>query len=105
MDTSITLGVGTTLGIGTAIAAGVAILKQAFPALPSRAIPLIVLVLSGVLVGLGVASGSIARDPLAIALQIVSQTASTMGIREGVVAALPGASALPTVMGTSSGAK
>ena len=99
MDTS------TTLGIGAAIAAGVAILKQALPFLPSRAIPLVVLALSGVLVGLGVASGNIARDPLAIALQIVSQTASTMGIREGLVAALPGASALPTVISTSSGMK
>ena len=100
MDTT-----STTLGIGAAIAAGVAILKQAFPTLPSRAIPLLVLVLSSLLVALGVASGSIARDPLAIALQIVSQTASTMGIREGVVAALPGASALPAVIGTSTGMK
>lgn len=99
-----TLDPSTTLSIGAAIATGMAIL-QAFLAIPSCTVPLMVLLLSCVLVGLAVVSGNIDRDPLTIAVQVVSQTASTMGLREGLVAALPRASSLPTVINKSAGMK
>ncbi len=82
---------GVTLGIGAAIAAVVAIVKMAFPALPGRAIPLIVLALSALLIGLGVMTGGITGDALNIVLQVIAQAAATLGIREGVVGAVPSA--------------
>ena len=82
---------GTLLAIGAALATLVAMIKMAVPTMPPRAVPLVVLVLSGVLVGLGVASGAIPADPLGVVLQVVAQAAATLGIREGVVAAIPAA--------------
>jgi len=94
--------VGATLGIGAALAALVAIVKMAVPDLPARAVPVLVLVLAGVLVGLGVMEGTIAREPLAVVLAVVSQTATTLGIREATVAAIPGAATIKRP-GSSSG--
>lgn len=86
--------VGATLGIGAALAALVAIVKMAIPDLPARVIPVLVLVLAAIFVGLGVAGGSIAPDPLAVVLAVVSQAATTLGIREATVAAIPAAAAI-----------
>lgn len=83
----------TTLGIGGAIAILVAIVKMAFPALPSRMVPVLVLVLAAGLVVLEAASTG-DRDALAIVMQVVIQAASALGLREGLVTAVPRASAL-----------
>lgn len=80
---------GTLLAIGAALATLVAMIKMAVPTMPARVIPLVVLVLSAALIGLGVASGAVPPDPLGVVLQVVAQAAATLGIREGVVAAIP----------------
>lgn len=79
----------TMLAIGAAIFGVVEILRRAFPSLQTERAnltPLIVLVLAGAAVAGGYASGEIDGKPLALALAVVSQAVSALGIRQGIVA-------------------
>lgn len=84
--------VETMLVLGGMIAALVAILKAAFPALPSRALPLVVLAISAGVVMVGAASGEVTGSAFALLQAVVGQTVTALGLREGVVAAVPRAS-------------
>lgn len=90
------VAIGSTLGMGAAIAGMVALIKSAFPALPARVIPLIVLAVSFGVVAIGIYSGELDMRPLEALMAIVAQAVSALGAREALVSALPQASALPS---------
>jgi hypothetical protein len=84
------------LAMGAGIAGVTAILKAAFPDMPARFIPLIVVAVSSAFVVAGVQSHAIDGGALNVLLQIVQQAVAALGIREGVVAVAPQASTLPS---------
>lgn len=86
----------TVLAIGAGIAGLTALLKSAFPDMPSRFIPLMVLGISTGFVGAAILSHVGPGNPLASLLQIVNLAAVAVGVREGVTIAIPQASALPS---------
>ena len=95
------MDVGTTIGIGAAITIVVAVVKMVAPTLPGRYVPAIVLVLAAVLVLLQAASTHALNSGAAftLVLQIVAQTATALGLREGTIAIVPAAARI----GPSSG--
>ncbi len=88
--------IGGALGLGAGIAGVTALIKAAFPALPSRRIPLLVLALSAAVVGIGLASGELTMRPLEALLAIIGQAVTALGAREGVAAVAPRVSTLPS---------
>lgn len=83
------MDVTTTLGFGATLAILVAFIKQGFPDLPSRALPLVVLALASVVIGVGAVSGEVEGGPFALIELVVAQTATAIGLRSAAVAAVP----------------
>ena len=94
MDTETAVG---ALGLSGLVAATGALVKGLYPGdLPKRAVPGVVLVATVGLMALAYVSGAIDGTPYELAARAIMQTAAAMGLREGVVTAVPGASTLPT---------
>lgn len=85
-----------TIAVATGTAGLVAIIRAAVPTMSGQLVPLVVLGVAALFVIVSAFSAGGVRDPLAILLAIVQQAVTAMGIREGVVAMLPGASNLPS---------
>lgn len=95
------MDVGVTLVLGATIAALVAVIKGAFPELPPRRLPLVVVAISIIVVGVGAFSGEVAGTPFELLQAVVAQVVSAMGLREGLVAMVPRASGGVGGAGTS----
>ena len=85
---------GVLVGIGATLAVLVAIIKSAFPSLPSRTLPLVVLALAIVVIGVGAWSGDVQGSLFDLMQLAVAQAAIAVGIREGAITAVPKASSL-----------
>ncbi len=89
---------GLTLGLGGLIATLVALVKAGLPGTVSpRTVWALVLAVSAGVVVLAFYSGMlVGLTPFAIVTQWAIQAATAVGLREGLVAAVPQASALPS---------
>lgn len=83
------------LAIGGGIAATVAIIKSALPDVPARVLPLWVLAVSTVFVAVAAYSGQLGGTPFDLLIQVVSQTATAIGLREGLTVVAPAMKSLP----------
>lgn len=93
--------VGTAVGLSGMIAIAVAMVKGLYPGeMPSRAVTATVAIVAALLVGVGVYGGEFTGTPLQLIGQWLMQAGAAIGFREGLVAALPAASKLPSNSGT-----
>lgn len=82
------------LVIGGVIAGLVAITKAGVPAIPSRALPLVVLAYSTVVVGAAAYSGAFSGSLFEALVAVVGQAVSALGLREATINAAPKMGAL-----------